>query len=119
MAPVAASPEAITQFDPGTRTRSSGPTRPQMNWTFPAGSHPAARGAAAPWGNAKAIDKGSTMSTFIPTLRGRSYAQRSNSDCACQKLKSGSYRLGAAVTSHVTQRSIQDGVPEDAVDVAL
>src|SRR6478752_4180310 len=52
MAPPAASPDATTQSDPGTWTRSSGLITPQMNCTFPSASQPAARGLTVPCPNA-------------------------------------------------------------------
>src|SRR6478736_8833593 len=68
MAPGAASPDAMIQFEFGTSTRSSGPTRPHTNWMLSRGAHPAGFAGTAPWGAASA-SRPSSVSIFIDILR--------------------------------------------------
>src|SRR5207342_1380490 len=67
IAPGAASPDAMIQFEFGTSTRSSGPTRPHTNWTLPRGAHPAGCAGAAPWGARSANRPISTNILITPS----------------------------------------------------
>ena len=71
MAPGAASPDAMIQFEFGTSTRSSGPVRPHTNWMLPRGAHPAGCAGAAPWG-ARSASRPISGKIFINILHIRS-----------------------------------------------